>query len=103
MNPEVPRVHTYGGTGDFSEMIDFLRGQNPAVKFVGVGVSLGGNVLLKYLGERPERQAHFLCAQSWCQGYDIQACIPHMNKLCSGAKFFNHLVTMKKKAELNLP
>ena len=101
ISQEAPRFHTYGGTGDFSKMIDFLRDQNPGVKFVGVGISLGANLLLKYLGECPERQAYFLCAQSWCQGYDIEACTPHMNKVWSGAKLFNHLVASKKKREVN--
>ena len=31
---------------------------------------MGANILLKFLGERPERQADFVCAVSICQGYD---------------------------------
>ena len=38
---------------------------------IGVGFSMGANVLLKYLGEEPGRQRNFTCAVSVCQGYDI--------------------------------
>ncbi|KAI6651469.1 hypothetical protein LOD99_5077 [Oopsacas minuta] len=100
INPESPRIHTYGGTGDLSAMVDYLRDKYPGNKFIGVGFSLGANVLLKYLGERPERQSYFLAAQSWCQGYHLNICIPHMNRLGNGAKLFNHLLTKKKKAEV---
>ena len=100
ITPEVPRIHTYGGTGDLSAMIDYLRGKYPEKKFIGVGFSLGANILLKYLGERPERQAYFLGAQSWCQGYDVNICIPYMNSYLKGGKIFNVLLTKKKKAEV---
>ena len=98
----MPRIHTYGGTGDLSAMMDYLREKYPSMKYIGVGFSLGANILLKYLGERPERQAYFLGAQSWCQGYDLSICLPHMSSLRSGAKLFNHLITKKKKAELGI-
>ena len=99
VNPAVPRIHTYGGTGDLSAMMCYLREKYPHMKYIGVGFSLGGNILLKYLGERPERQAYFLCAQSWCQGYDANTCLPHMDrKLCSH-RLVNYLITKKKKAE----
>ena len=71
------------------------------MKYIAVGFSLGANILLKYLGERPERQAYFLCAQSWCQGYDVGMCLPHMDRVWTGAKLFNHLLTKNKKAEVS--
>ena len=100
INPEVPRIHTYGGTGDLSAMVDYLRDKYPGKKFVGVGFSLGANILLKYLGERPERQTYFLGAQSWCQGYDVNICVPYMNRYLNGGKLFNVLITRKKKTEV---
>lgn len=47
-----------------------LKKQFPDCKFIGVAFSLGANILLKFLGECPERQADFVCAISVCQGYD---------------------------------
>ena len=99
LNPDVPRIHTYGGTGDLTAMVDYLRQQYPDMKYIGVGFSLGANILLKYLGERPERQAYFLCAQSWCQGYDVGVCLPHMDRFSLSSALINHLITKKKKAE----
>lgn len=47
-----------------------LKNEFPGCKFVGVGFSLGANILVKFLGECPERQDDFVCAISVCQGYD---------------------------------
>ena len=100
INPDVPRIHSYGGTGDLSAMVEYLKDKYPGKKFIGVGFSLGANILLKYLGERPERQAYFLGAQSWCQGYDVNICVPYMNNYLNGGKIFNFLLTKKKKTEV---
>lgn len=59
-----------GGTGDVALTYKQLKNEFPNCKFVGVGFSMGANILLKFLGECPERQDDFLCAISVCQGYD---------------------------------
>ena len=82
-------------------MVDYLRDKYPGKKFVGVGFSLGANILLKYLGERPERQTYFLGAQSWCQGYDVISCLDHMHTLGYANKLFDYLISKKKKIEFN--
>ena len=51
-------------------MKDITR-KNPSKRLIGVGFSLGANILLKYLGEKPERQRWFSFALSICQGYDL--------------------------------
>ena len=40
-------------------------------RLIGVGFSMGGNILIKYLGEEAPRQECFECGISVCQGYDI--------------------------------
>ena len=59
------------GTGDlaavYQELLDWY---GPDTKFVGVGYSLGGCILIRFLGEDRTRQEHFLCAVSIGQGYD---------------------------------
>ena len=82
-------------------MIDYLREKYPGKKFIGVGFSLGANILLKYLGERPERQAYFLGAQSWCQGYDVISCLGHIHTIGYANKFFDYIIARKKKVEFN--
>lgn len=46
------RFYHSGETGDLAFVLDRLRANRPAAPLAAVGFSLGGNVLLKYLGER---------------------------------------------------
>jgi uncharacterized protein len=48
------RFYHSGETGDVRLVIDKLVRDHPQVELFMAGVSLGGNVLLKYLGENPE-------------------------------------------------
>jgi predicted alpha/beta-fold hydrolase len=45
------RSYHSGETGDIAYLAGMLRERHPDVPFAAVGVSLGGNVLLKWLGE----------------------------------------------------
>lgn len=49
-----PRIYHSGETQDVQEVFSILRKRHPNTPFCGVGYSLGGNVLLKWLGEAPE-------------------------------------------------
>lgn len=46
-----PRFYHSGETGDLRFALDHIIDEHPGVPVVVAGVSLGGNVLLKYLGE----------------------------------------------------
>ena len=46
-----PRVYHAGATDDVALVVDHLKEQFPGVPFGMVGISLGGGMLLKYLGE----------------------------------------------------
>jgi predicted alpha/beta-fold hydrolase len=48
----LPRFYHSGDTGDLDEVVRVLAGREPGRAIVAVGVSLGGNVLLKWLGEQ---------------------------------------------------
>ena len=95
--PRAPRHISYGGTGDFSVMMDFLIEAFPSARFIGVGLSLGANILFKYLGEDPLRQQRFLGAQSWCQGYDAGRCFQAREKFGYATGIFYRLVAAKLK------
>jgi predicted alpha/beta-fold hydrolase len=56
----LPRAYHSGDTGDLAYLLATLRARHPKAKIAAVGFSLGGNVLLKYLGER--RAEAQLCA-----------------------------------------
>ena len=46
------RAYHSGDTGDFDFLVASLRDREPGVALAAIGYSLGGNVLLKWLGER---------------------------------------------------
>lgn len=48
----LPRAYHSGDTGDFDYLLGLLNEREPTTKKAAVGVSLGGNVLLKWLGEK---------------------------------------------------
>ncbi len=48
----LPRSYHSGETGDIAHVLGLLRGRYPQAPLAAIGYSLGGNVLLKYLGER---------------------------------------------------
>ena len=50
-----PRSYHSGETGDFAHFIDVLHQREPLTPLAAVGYSLGGNVLLKWMGEMRER------------------------------------------------
>jgi len=47
----LPRGYHSGASEDLAEIVSHLRAQRPLAPLYAVGYSLGGNVLLKYLGE----------------------------------------------------
>jgi hypothetical protein len=47
----LPRAYHSGETGDLNTVIQMLRAREPDTRLYAVGYSLGGNVLLKWLGE----------------------------------------------------
>jgi predicted alpha/beta-fold hydrolase len=51
------RYHS-GETGDLAHVLSILRQREPATPLAAVGYSLGGNVLLKWLGETATETSH---------------------------------------------
>ena len=47
-----PRLYHSGETEDLEDVFQLIRSRHPSTPLFGVGYSLGGNVLLKWLGER---------------------------------------------------
>lgn len=50
----LPRFYHAGDTGDVEWVLEHLQLRFPHTRLAAIGFSLGGNVLLKYLGERGE-------------------------------------------------
>jgi uncharacterized protein len=53
----LPRFYHAGDTGDVGFVLEQLASRSPGVPLAAVGFSLGGNVLLKYLGEQGSRSS----------------------------------------------
>ncbi|WP_306519237.1 hydrolase [Rheinheimera sp.] len=51
---KLPRAYHSGDTADFAFVLQQLGERYPGLPLAGVGFSLGGNVLMKYLGETAE-------------------------------------------------
>lgn len=75
-----PRIYTYGDTEEYGVMVARVSQLLPNHQFIAVGFSMGANVVIKYLGEKQDRQKRFQGAISFCQGYDIIKLCPRMKE-----------------------
>jgi len=51
----LPRSYHSGETKDLTQVLEMLKGEFPDSPIIATGFSLGGNVILKYLGENKEK------------------------------------------------
>jgi len=69
------RLYHSGETEDLGHVLGWLEREHPEVPYAVAGYSLGGNVLLKYLGERGERANRRLAAAAAVSvPLDLEAC-----------------------------
>ena len=66
-----PRIFSYGGTEELGTVRREVERLCPGVHIMLVGLSMGGNIVVKYLGESKKNQEGILAAVSFCQGYDV--------------------------------
>lgn len=64
------RYYHSGDTADLDYVLNILHQREVAPYFIGVGFSMGGNVLLKYLGET-QHQSVFKAAAAVCVPLDL--------------------------------
>jgi hypothetical protein len=92
-----PRFYHSGDTGDFDFVVRTLAARNPTTRFVAFGASLGGNVLLKWLGEHPG-QTLVSAAAAISVPYDLGAGARLLEETAAGRFYVNgFLRTLKKK------
>ena len=92
-----PRFYHSGETGDFDFVIRTLAAGSPHERFVAFGASLGGNVLLKWLGEHPGQQL-VAAAATLSVPYDLGAGARYLEQTKAGAFYVaRFLSTLKKK------
>jgi predicted alpha/beta-fold hydrolase len=97
--PRAPRFYHSGETTDLDLVVRRIVGDHPSQPLVIAGISLGGNVLLKWLGEQGERlptEVHAAAAVS--VPYDLERGSRHIEHGFSRLYTRHFLRTLRKKA-----
>jgi predicted alpha/beta-fold hydrolase len=94
-----PRFYHSGETDDLAAVVDRIVAREPAVRMGAVGTSLGGNVLLKWLGERgDEVPAQLRGAVGVSVPFDLAVCARRLDRgVCRILYTSNFLRTMRRK------
>ncbi|XP_063952750.1 monoacylglycerol lipase ABHD2-like [Lytechinus pictus] len=95
-----PRIFTYGETGEYAAMVDYIKEHFTSSKFVSIGFSMGANIVIKYMGEEPSRQHDFMCCISICQGYDVTLAAKVLHEWDSMRRFYNFMMTLNMRRQL---
>ncbi len=95
-NP-LPRRYHAGETGDVRHFLRRLHQQGQTGPIVAVGYSLGGNILLKYLGEsRKDARLHAACAV--CVPLDLYKCAEALN--IGFSRFYQRYLLKRMKSSV---
>lgn len=93
-----PRFYHSGDTGDFDFVVRMLAARMPSRRIAAFGASLGGNALLKWLGENPDQQL-VSAAATLSVPYDLGAGSALLEQTAAGRFYVSRfLSTLKKKA-----
>ena len=95
----LPQFYHSGHTDDLDEVVRLLVGRERNLRLGAVGVSLGGNVLLKWLGEREVGvPAELVGAVAISVPFDLEPCARALDRgLCRWVYAANFLGTMRAK------
>ena len=92
-----PRLYHSGDTQDLDFLVETLARREPRTPLYAVGVSLGGNVLLKWLGEKGAR-SRVEAAATISVPYDLAAASRHLERGFARVYASHFLKTLKRKA-----
>jgi len=90
----LPRRYHAGETGDIRYFLRTLHEQGQTGPILAVGYSLGGNILLKYLGESG-RDSRLAAAGAVCVPLDLYKCAEALNTGFS--KIYQHYILKRMK------
>jgi predicted alpha/beta-fold hydrolase len=77
----LPRFYHSGDTGDLDHVLRTVTEREPGVRVGAVGISIGGNVLLKWLGEQADAAPEVLAgAVAISVPFDLTACARVMDQ-----------------------
>jgi uncharacterized protein len=92
-----PRLYHSGETGDLGFLVRTLSAREPDAALLAIGSSLGGNVLLKWLGEHPG-QREVAAAVALSTPYDLDASAFHLESIGGRIYVGRFLTTLRRKA-----
>jgi predicted alpha/beta-fold hydrolase len=92
-----PRFYHSGETSDLDYLVDTLARRDPRAPLYAVGFSLGGNVLLKWLGEQGAR-SRIEAAATISVPYDLAAASRHLERGFARVYAAWFLKRLKRKA-----
>jgi len=93
-----PRFYHSGETADFDFIVRLLAAREPQTRLVAAGASLGGNVLLKWLGEN-RGQTILSAAATMSVPYDLGAGAIHLERGACRLYVARFLNTLKIKVQ----
>jgi len=94
-----PRMYHSGETKDIKEYIEYLKNKYPDSNLFAVGYSIGGNMLLKYLGETKEN-SNLKAAISISAPLDLAICANRVQKGFS--RFYQYILLKELKKVLKI-
>jgi uncharacterized protein len=92
-----PRLYHSGETTDFDFVARTLHARDPQLPLIAFGASLGGNVLLKWLGEHPGQRI-LAAGATISVPYDLGAGAKHLEFGARQVYVWRFLRTLKAKA-----
>ena len=92
----LPRAYHSGDTADVAAVIALIRAREPQTTLAAVGVSLGGNVLLKWLGETAADNP-LTAAVAISVPFDLSQSVDYLQQGFSRFYDFHLLSSMQKK------
>ena len=95
-----PRLYHAGETTDMDQVVKLLLAREPEVPLYAIGFSLGGNVLLKWLGEAGASSA-IRAAAAISTPYDLGAAARYLERRV-GRIYARHFMTRLKTKTLEL-
>ncbi|QKS29316.1 MAG: hydrolase [Candidatus Accumulibacter similis] len=99
----LPRAYHSGDSEEIDWILRRLRAAFPARRHYAVGVSLGGNALLKWLGERGTAASTCLHAAAAVSApVDLAACGHHLARGCNRIYTWHFLHSLKRNAASKL-
>ena len=96
----LPRAYHSGDSAEIEMILRRLRHEHPAVPLFAVGISLGGNALLKWLGENGPEAARLVdAAVAVSAPLDLAAAGHQLDRGFNRISYVRHLLrTLKQKA-----